>query len=140
MFTSHHIQYNCVYIYNRDFIVYLHHFTHYVHPVGEGNWKISDALNSSKTFHIIEGLEPGTEYTVRLMTKSWVDNSSIFEDVIRTSAKGEGNVVFEMTEMQSKIVFVSSFPISSRVRETSCDKIIMRGVPHVHPRARVLWT
>uniref|UniRef100_A0A8C2KP05 Neural cell adhesion molecule L1-like protein n=1 Tax=Cyprinus carpio TaxID=7962 RepID=A0A8C2KP05_CYPCA len=64
--------YNCVYIYNRDFIVYLHHFTHYVHPVGEGNWKISDALNSSKTFHIIEGLEPGTEYTVRLMTKSWV--------------------------------------------------------------------
>ncbi|XP_059426597.1 neural cell adhesion molecule L1-like protein isoform X6 [Carassius carassius] len=52
----------------------------------EGNWKISDVLNSSKTFHIIEGLEPGTEYTVRLMTKSWVDNSSIFEDVIRTSA------------------------------------------------------
>uniref|UniRef100_A0A8C1WHB3 Neural cell adhesion molecule L1-like protein n=1 Tax=Cyprinus carpio TaxID=7962 RepID=A0A8C1WHB3_CYPCA len=55
------------------------------------NWKISDALNSSKTFHIIEGLEPGTEYTVRLMTKSWVDNSSIFEDVIRTSAKGISN-------------------------------------------------
>lgn len=97
-------------------------------------------LNSSKTFHIIEGLEPGTEYTVRLMTKSWVDNSSIFEDVIRTSAKGEGNVVSEMTEMQSKIVFVSSFPISSKVRATSCDKIIMRGVPHVHPRACVLWT
>uniref|UniRef100_A0A8C1M774 Neural cell adhesion molecule L1-like protein n=1 Tax=Cyprinus carpio TaxID=7962 RepID=A0A8C1M774_CYPCA len=55
------------------------------------NWKISDALNSSMTFHIIEGLEPGTEYTVRLMTKSWVDNSSIFEDVIRTSAKGISN-------------------------------------------------
>ncbi|XP_026117547.1 neural cell adhesion molecule L1-like protein isoform X5 [Carassius auratus] len=53
----------------------------------EGNWKISDVLNSSKTFHVIEGLEPGTEYTVRLMTKSRVDNSSIFEDVIRTSAK-----------------------------------------------------
>uniref|UniRef100_A0A8C1HQA2 Neural cell adhesion molecule L1-like protein n=1 Tax=Cyprinus carpio carpio TaxID=630221 RepID=A0A8C1HQA2_CYPCA len=58
----------------------------------EGNWKISDALNSSKTFHIIEGLEPGTEYTVRLMTKSWVDNSSIFEDVIRTSAKGLASI------------------------------------------------
>ncbi|TRY69801.1 hypothetical protein DNTS_000588, partial [Danionella cerebrum] len=54
----------------------------------EGNWKISDALNSSKTFHIIEGLDPGTEYTVRLMTKSWVDNSSIFEDVIKTRATG----------------------------------------------------
>uniref|UniRef100_A0A673FZH5 Neural cell adhesion molecule L1-like protein n=1 Tax=Sinocyclocheilus rhinocerous TaxID=307959 RepID=A0A673FZH5_9TELE len=60
--------------------------------IGEGNWKISDALNSSKTFHIIEGLEPATEYTVRLMTKSWVDNSSIFEDVIRTSAKGLASI------------------------------------------------
>ncbi|XP_077054172.1 neural cell adhesion molecule L1-like protein isoform X2 [Siphateles boraxobius] len=58
----------------------------------EGNWKISDALNSSKTFHIIEGLEPGTEYTVRLMTKSWVDNSSIFEDVIKTRAKGLASI------------------------------------------------
>ncbi|XP_065135849.2 neural cell adhesion molecule L1-like protein isoform X3 [Paramisgurnus dabryanus] len=58
----------------------------------EGNWKISDALNSSKTFHVIEGLEPGTEYTVRLMTKSWVDNSSIFEDVIRTRAKGLASI------------------------------------------------
>uniref|UniRef100_A0A8C2BJG0 Neural cell adhesion molecule L1-like protein n=1 Tax=Cyprinus carpio TaxID=7962 RepID=A0A8C2BJG0_CYPCA len=63
-----------------------------VSSIGEGNWKISDALNSSKTFHIIEGLEPGTEYTVRLMTKSWVDNSSIFEDVIRTSAKGLASI------------------------------------------------
>ncbi|XP_042582311.1 neural cell adhesion molecule L1-like protein isoform X9 [Cyprinus carpio] len=63
-----------------------------VPEASEGNWKISDALNSSKTFHIIEGLEPGTEYTVRLMTKSWVDNSSIFEDVIRTSAKGLASI------------------------------------------------
>uniref|UniRef100_A0A8C1IG32 Neural cell adhesion molecule L1-like protein n=1 Tax=Cyprinus carpio TaxID=7962 RepID=A0A8C1IG32_CYPCA len=38
---------------------------------GVSRESISDALNSSKTFHIIEGLEPGTEYTVRLMTKSW---------------------------------------------------------------------
>ena len=57
--------------------------------VGKGNWKVSEALNTSKTFHIIEGLEPGTEYTVRLMTNNWVDNSSIFEDVIKTRAKGE---------------------------------------------------
>lgn len=58
-------------------------------PIGKGNWKISETLNTSKTFHIIEGLEPGTEYTVRLMINNWVDNSSIFEDVIRTSVKGE---------------------------------------------------
>uniref|UniRef100_A0A8C8D5D0 Neural cell adhesion molecule L1-like protein n=1 Tax=Oncorhynchus tshawytscha TaxID=74940 RepID=A0A8C8D5D0_ONCTS len=44
-------------------------------------------FNSSKTFHVIEGLELGTVYTVRLMTNNWVDNTSIFEYVIRTRAK-----------------------------------------------------
>ncbi|XP_051568295.1 neural cell adhesion molecule L1-like protein isoform X3 [Myxocyprinus asiaticus] len=63
-----------------------------VPEASEGNWMISDALNSSKNFHVIEGLEPWTEYTVRLMTKSWVDNSSIFEDVIRTRAKGLASI------------------------------------------------
>ncbi|CAB1353464.1 unnamed protein product, partial [Coregonus sp. 'balchen'] len=53
----------------------------------KGNWKISEAVNSFKTFHVIEGLEPGTVYTMRLMTNNWVDNSSIFEDVIRTRVK-----------------------------------------------------
>uniref|UniRef100_A0A8C7F9X8 Neural cell adhesion molecule L1-like protein n=1 Tax=Oncorhynchus kisutch TaxID=8019 RepID=A0A8C7F9X8_ONCKI len=48
---------------------------------------ISEAVNSSKTFHVIEGLELGTVYTVRLMTNNWVDNTSIFEYVIRTRAK-----------------------------------------------------
>uniref|UniRef100_A0A8C7L7X3 Neural cell adhesion molecule L1 n=1 Tax=Oncorhynchus kisutch TaxID=8019 RepID=A0A8C7L7X3_ONCKI len=38
---------------------------------------ISEAVNTSKTFHIIEGLEPGTAYTVRLMTNNWVDNSIV---------------------------------------------------------------
>lgn len=57
--------------------------------VGEGNWKISEAVNTSRNFHIIQGLEPGTVYTVRLLTKNWVDNSSIFEDVIKTRGKGE---------------------------------------------------
>nr|XP_015202731.1 PREDICTED: neural cell adhesion molecule L1-like protein isoform X3 [Lepisosteus oculatus] len=54
----------------------------------KGNWKISEAVNASKNFHIIEGLEPGSEYTVRLLTKNWVDNASIFEDVIETRGKG----------------------------------------------------
>uniref|UniRef100_A0AAY4DLY2 Neural cell adhesion molecule L1-like protein n=1 Tax=Denticeps clupeoides TaxID=299321 RepID=A0AAY4DLY2_9TELE len=58
----------------------------------KGNWKISEPVNASKTFHVIEGLEPGTEYTVRLMAKNWVDNSSIFEDVIRTKAKGLASI------------------------------------------------
>lgn len=56
---------------------------------GEGHWNISEALNASKTFHIIDGLEPGTEYTVRLMPNRWLDNSSIFEDVITTRSTGE---------------------------------------------------
>uniref|UniRef100_A0AAX7TEU9 Neural cell adhesion molecule L1-like protein n=1 Tax=Astatotilapia calliptera TaxID=8154 RepID=A0AAX7TEU9_ASTCA len=50
----------------------------------EGHWKITEALNTSKTFHIIDGLEPETEYTVRLIPNSRVYNSSIFEDVITT--------------------------------------------------------
>lgn len=56
---------------------------------GEGLWNISEALNTSKTFHIIDGLEPGNEYTVRLIPNNWVDNSSIFEDVITTRSTGE---------------------------------------------------
>ncbi|XP_035244740.1 neural cell adhesion molecule L1-like protein isoform X4 [Anguilla anguilla] len=58
----------------------------------KGNWKISEAVNTSKSFHIIEGLEPGTVYTVRLMTKNWVDNSSIFEDVIKTRGTGPSSM------------------------------------------------
>ncbi|XP_053085306.1 neural cell adhesion molecule L1-like protein isoform X2 [Pangasianodon hypophthalmus] len=58
----------------------------------EGNWKISEAVNSSKTFLVIKELEPGTEYTVRVMAKSWHDSSSIFEDVIRTRAKGLASI------------------------------------------------
>uniref|UniRef100_A0AAQ4PZI7 Neural cell adhesion molecule L1-like protein n=1 Tax=Gasterosteus aculeatus aculeatus TaxID=481459 RepID=A0AAQ4PZI7_GASAC len=54
----------------------------------EGVWKISEALNTSKTFHVIDGLDPGTEYTVRLIPNSWLDNSSIFEEVITTALTG----------------------------------------------------
>ncbi|KAL4655901.1 neural cell adhesion molecule L1-like protein [Arapaima gigas] len=54
----------------------------------KGNWKISEAVNTSKSFHIIHGLEPGTVYTVRLVTKNGLDNSSIFEDVIQTRGTG----------------------------------------------------
>ncbi|XP_043933936.1 neural cell adhesion molecule L1-like protein isoform X3 [Protopterus annectens] len=57
----------------------------------KGMWKISDALNVAKNFHTIEGLEPGTEYTIRVMTKNWVDNTSIFEDVIETRGRAYGS-------------------------------------------------
>ncbi|XP_051271437.1 neural cell adhesion molecule L1-like protein isoform X4 [Dicentrarchus labrax] len=57
----------------------------------EGLWKISEALNTSKNFHIIDGLEPGAEYTVRLIN-SRVDNSSIFEDVISTGSTGLASI------------------------------------------------
>uniref|UniRef100_A0A4W6FWT7 protein-tyrosine-phosphatase n=1 Tax=Lates calcarifer TaxID=8187 RepID=A0A4W6FWT7_LATCA len=58
----------------------------------EGHWKISEALNTSKTFHIIDGLKPGTEYTVRLIANSWDKNSSIFEDVITTMSTGLASI------------------------------------------------
>lgn len=51
---------------------------------------VSETVNSSKTFLVIKELEPGTEYTVRVLAKSCHDSCSIFEDVIRTRAKGEG--------------------------------------------------
>uniref|UniRef100_A0A8C3AQ76 Neural cell adhesion molecule L1-like protein n=1 Tax=Cyclopterus lumpus TaxID=8103 RepID=A0A8C3AQ76_CYCLU len=60
--------------------------------IGVGVWKISEALNTSKTFHVIDGLDPGTEYTVRLIPNSWLDNSSIFEDVITTGLTGLASV------------------------------------------------
>uniref|UniRef100_A0A7N8Y1E2 Cell adhesion molecule L1-like b n=1 Tax=Mastacembelus armatus TaxID=205130 RepID=A0A7N8Y1E2_9TELE len=50
----------------------------------EGHLKTSEALNSSKTLHIIDRLEPGAEYTVCLIPNSRLNNSSIFEDVITT--------------------------------------------------------
>uniref|UniRef100_A0A8C4IP73 Neural cell adhesion molecule L1-like protein n=1 Tax=Dicentrarchus labrax TaxID=13489 RepID=A0A8C4IP73_DICLA len=54
----------------------------------EGNWRISEAVNTSQSFHIIDGLKPGAVYTVRLMAKGLLDNASIFEDVIQTRVKG----------------------------------------------------
>ncbi|XP_059189715.1 neural cell adhesion molecule L1-like protein [Centropristis striata] len=54
----------------------------------DGYWRISEAINASQSFHIIDGLKPGTVYTVRLMAKRLLDNASIFEDVIETRAKG----------------------------------------------------
>uniref|UniRef100_A0A672IU77 Neural cell adhesion molecule L1-like protein n=1 Tax=Salarias fasciatus TaxID=181472 RepID=A0A672IU77_SALFA len=56
---------------------------------GDGNWRISEAINSSQSSYVIDGLEPGTAYTVRLMVKSLLDNASVFEEVIQTRATGE---------------------------------------------------
>ncbi|XP_078270602.1 neural cell adhesion molecule L1-like protein isoform X1 [Rhinoraja longicauda] len=58
----------------------------------KGKWKISDAVNVSHNFHILNGLEPGTEYTIRLMAKNWFDNTSIFEDVIETRGKAYAGI------------------------------------------------
>uniref|UniRef100_A0A8B9KU09 Neural cell adhesion molecule L1-like protein n=1 Tax=Astyanax mexicanus TaxID=7994 RepID=A0A8B9KU09_ASTMX len=55
----------------------------------DGIWRISEAVNTSKSFHIIEGLEPETVYTVRLLATHWADNSSLFEEIFQTKGKGE---------------------------------------------------
>uniref|UniRef100_A0A8C2XGS9 Cell adhesion molecule L1-like b n=1 Tax=Cyclopterus lumpus TaxID=8103 RepID=A0A8C2XGS9_CYCLU len=60
-----------------------------VNPARDGNWLVSEAVNASRSFHVIDGLKPGTVYTVRLMTKRLLDNASIFEGVIQTRVKGE---------------------------------------------------
>uniref|UniRef100_A0A3Q3WKL4 Cell adhesion molecule L1-like b n=1 Tax=Mola mola TaxID=94237 RepID=A0A3Q3WKL4_MOLML len=54
----------------------------------DGNWQISEAVNTSQRFHLIDGLQPGAMYTVRLMAKRLLDNASIFEDIIQTRVKG----------------------------------------------------
>ncbi|KAM7404540.1 hypothetical protein PAMP_011882 [Pampus punctatissimus] len=54
----------------------------------DGNWWISEAVNTSQSYHVIDGLKPGTVYTVRLMAKRLLDNASVFEDVIQTQVKG----------------------------------------------------
>ncbi|XP_054464593.1 neural cell adhesion molecule L1-like protein isoform X2 [Anoplopoma fimbria] len=54
----------------------------------DGNWLVSEAVNASRSFHLIDGLKPGTVYTVRLMAKQLLNNASIFEDVIQTRVKG----------------------------------------------------
>ncbi|XP_074951733.1 neural cell adhesion molecule L1-like protein isoform X2 [Phalacrocorax aristotelis] len=58
----------------------------------KGIGKISEAVNPTQKFHPIEALEPGTEYTVRLVTKNWVDNNSIFEDVIETRGRAYAGI------------------------------------------------
>uniref|UniRef100_A0A8D2LWW6 Neural cell adhesion molecule L1-like protein n=1 Tax=Varanus komodoensis TaxID=61221 RepID=A0A8D2LWW6_VARKO len=54
--------------------------------------KISEALNSTPKTQPLEALEPGTAYTVRLMTKHWVDNNSISADVIETRGRAYAGI------------------------------------------------
>ncbi|KAM9374679.1 neural cell adhesion molecule L1-like protein [Phaethornis superciliosus] len=58
----------------------------------KGIGKISEAVKPTQKFHPVEALEPGTEYTVRLVTKNWVDNNSIFEDVIETRGRAYAGI------------------------------------------------
>ncbi|XP_053456209.1 neural cell adhesion molecule L1-like protein isoform X1 [Nycticebus coucang] len=58
--------------------------------LGEGSkgiGKISEGVNLTQKNHPIEVLEPGAEHIVRLMTKNWADNDSIFQDVIETRGR-----------------------------------------------------
>ena len=59
---------------------------------GEGLWTTSEAVTASKAFHLIDGLAPGSVYTVRLLASRRHDSAVIFEDVIHTSEKGENDV------------------------------------------------
>uniref|UniRef100_A0A3Q3GEL4 protein-tyrosine-phosphatase n=1 Tax=Labrus bergylta TaxID=56723 RepID=A0A3Q3GEL4_9LABR len=63
----------------------------------EAIWRISEAVNTSQSFHIIDGLKPGMEYTVRLMANRLLDNTSIFEEVIQTRVKGVGGQQSELS-------------------------------------------
>nr|XP_029132893.1 neural cell adhesion molecule L1-like protein isoform X4 [Labrus bergylta] len=68
-----------------------------VEQAREAIWRISEAVNTSQSFHIIDGLKPGMEYTVRLMANRLLDNTSIFEEVIQTRVKGVGGQQSELS-------------------------------------------
>uniref|UniRef100_A0A8D2Q9L2 Neural cell adhesion molecule L1-like protein n=1 Tax=Varanus komodoensis TaxID=61221 RepID=A0A8D2Q9L2_VARKO len=53
--------------------------------------KLKVGLNGIST-QPLEALEPGTAYTVRLMTKHWVDNNSISADVIETRGRAYAGI------------------------------------------------
>ncbi|NWU89723.1 NCHL1 protein, partial [Upupa epops] len=55
----------------------------------KGIGRNSEAVKPTQKFHPIE---PGTDYTVRLVTKNWVDNNSIFEDVIETRGRAYAGI------------------------------------------------
>ncbi|XP_066100707.1 neural cell adhesion molecule L1-like protein isoform X1 [Saccopteryx bilineata] len=52
-----------------------------------GPGKTPEGVNGTRTGHPAEALEPGAEHVVRLLTKTWVDNSSIFEDVVEARGR-----------------------------------------------------
>lgn len=60
-----------------------------VHFLGKGTGKLSEGVNVTEKVHPLEVLEPGAEHVVRLLTKNWVGNNSIFEDVIEARGRGE---------------------------------------------------
>ncbi|CAL8369397.1 unnamed protein product [Lota lota] len=64
----------------------------------EGAWRISEAVNTSQSFHVIDGLEPGAAYTVRLIAKHLLDNASVFEDVIQTRVTGMAGLAAEVSK------------------------------------------
>uniref|UniRef100_A0A8C6QJD5 Neural cell adhesion molecule L1-like protein n=2 Tax=Nannospalax galili TaxID=1026970 RepID=A0A8C6QJD5_NANGA len=58
--------------------------------LGEGSKgirKITEGVNLTQKIHPVEVFEPGAEHIVRLMTKNWGDNDSIFQDVIETRGR-----------------------------------------------------
>ncbi|TNN87711.1 Neural cell adhesion molecule L1-like protein [Liparis tanakae] len=57
-------------------------------PARDGSWLVSEAVNASRGFHVIDGLKAGTAYTVRLAAKRLLDNTSIYEGVIQTRVEG----------------------------------------------------
>ncbi|XP_049632770.1 neural cell adhesion molecule L1-like protein isoform X2 [Suncus etruscus] len=54
---------------------------------GKSIGKSSEGINITQKSHLGEAFEPGAEHIVRLLTKNWVDNNSIFEDVIESRGR-----------------------------------------------------
>lgn len=91
--------------------------------LGEGSnslGKISEGVNVTRKVHALEALEPGAEHVVRLLTKNWVDNNSIFEDVIEARGREHAGMYGDLSTQGWFIGLMCAIALLTLVLLTIC--------------------
>uniref|UniRef100_UPI00398E335A neural cell adhesion molecule L1-like n=1 Tax=Pristiophorus japonicus TaxID=55135 RepID=UPI00398E335A len=68
----------------------------YMKKDGAGNWKDSSPLNSSLSYFVLEGLEPGTPYIIKLWQLGRFKNITVWDKEVQTNGPA-------LTELNSRI-------------------------------------
>ncbi|XP_004854275.1 neural cell adhesion molecule L1-like protein isoform X2 [Heterocephalus glaber] len=90
---------------------------------GEGSKgirKISEGVNLTQKIHPVEVFEPGAEHIVRLMTKNWGDNDSIFQDVIETRGREYGGLYDDISTQGWFIGLMCAIALLTLILLTVC--------------------